>query len=178
MARRLRLLWPLAVALLFVVGCTSDDGADQPAADVADTAPPSGLCARLGDDLLRKLAPNFDVATWPGTDRACTRMDTRAGGALLDIALHDEPNYTDAECASERTEATEFAVWLSADELAEVGEQACGYTVEGPGNRVDVWLVARRGAAHVYIRYSRHKEELTAAKTNVMKVANAALVLA
>ena len=177
MSPRSRLLWPLTVALLLVVGCTSDEGAGQPAADAADRTPPAGLCARLGNDLLRTLAPNFDVATWSGTDRACTRMDTQAGGALLDITLHDEPNYTDTECASEKVEATEFAVWLSVDELAEVGEQACGYTVEGPGNRVDVWIVARRGAVHVHISYSRRKEELTAAKTNVMKVAKAALAL-
>ena len=69
-------------------------------------------------------------------------------------------------------------MWLSADELAGVGEQACGYTVEGNQNRVDVWVVARRGAAHVVVNYSRHEEELTAARTNVMAVAKAALALA
>ncbi|GAA1027649.1 hypothetical protein GCM10009557_09840 [Virgisporangium ochraceum] len=172
------MLGPLAAALLFVSGCTSGDRADRSTTDAADTTPPSGLCVRLGNDLLRKLAPNFDTATWSGMDRACTRMDTGPGGALLDITLHDEPNYTDTECASEKIEATEFAVWLSADELTDVGEQACGYTVEGPGNRVDVWIVARRGPVHVRISYSRHGEELAAAKKNVKEVANAALALA
>jgi hypothetical protein len=165
----------LAAAALLTGGCTSGGSPDGAAANgpTANGPHPSvsasrskPLCETIGTEALRKASPTFEPdSPGQGSAEACVRLS----GGLLRILITDAS--TDAECAEFQQDRRDGITWIGPDQLAGIGDVACGQVITGANQGVLVTVLSRRDDIHVSVALGRTPGDVNAVQNAVKELA-------